>query len=375
VRAVLHKYDLPFEDRDILHDPAQRQEMNERSGQPLSPCVEVNGHMLADVSGSEVETYLLAQGLVEPTDRPVEAPIDQACEDAMRDLIGLILRPGCPLWRDANCQGRWAMQRLGWGARQACASGWCRRWATCTRHLSLVKRARRLAGRSGKVSSAFTSIPRSLPDGGLLTLSRDLARDAGLCRKKGDVSRPDDEQMYPPGGRRGLQHVRVEENLARAMEGKSRPTHFRGVTTVVAKLFNLVQPDVAVFGAKDYQQAGHREAHGARPELPAEDCRGAHPAGGRWAGDEFPEPVSHRRFARAGGYALAGAATSPAAGPQNRPGPFQPRGSKQRSSGHRTGAGGPLDYVEFFDPNTLAPVSKVTARPPGAAVSSARHAC
>jgi len=83
VRAVLHKYDLPFEDRDILHDPAQRREMNERSGQPLSPCVEVNGHMLADVSGAEVETYLLAQRLVEPTDRPVEVPVDQPCEDAM----------------------------------------------------------------------------------------------------------------------------------------------------------------------------------------------------------------------------------------------------------------------------------------------------
>ena len=74
VRAVLRKYDLPFEDRDIINDPAQRQEMIEKSGQPLSPCVEVNGHMLADVSGSEVEAYLLAQGLVQPTDRPVDGP-------------------------------------------------------------------------------------------------------------------------------------------------------------------------------------------------------------------------------------------------------------------------------------------------------------
>ncbi len=83
VRAVLRKYDLPFEDRDIINDPAQRQEMMEKSGQPLSPCVEVNGHMLADVSGSEVEAYLLAQRLVEPTDRPLEVPIDQPCADVM----------------------------------------------------------------------------------------------------------------------------------------------------------------------------------------------------------------------------------------------------------------------------------------------------
>jgi glutaredoxin len=79
VRAVFRKYDLPFEDRDIINDPTQREEMVRKSGQPLSPCVEVNGHVLADVSGSEVEAYLLAQGLVQPTDRPAEAPIDRAC--------------------------------------------------------------------------------------------------------------------------------------------------------------------------------------------------------------------------------------------------------------------------------------------------------
>jgi glutaredoxin-related protein len=83
VRAILRKYDLPFEDRDIINDPAQRQEMTERSGQPLSPCVDINGHMLADVSGSEVEAYLVAQGLVQPTDRQVDVPINQPCADAM----------------------------------------------------------------------------------------------------------------------------------------------------------------------------------------------------------------------------------------------------------------------------------------------------
>ena len=80
VRAVLRKYDLPFEDRDIINDPAQRQEMIEKTGQTLSPCVEVNGRMLPDVSGEEVEAYLLANALVSPNERAPEAPINQACD-------------------------------------------------------------------------------------------------------------------------------------------------------------------------------------------------------------------------------------------------------------------------------------------------------
>jgi glutaredoxin len=79
VRAVMRKYDLEFEDRDIINDPAQRQEMVEKSGQPLSPCVQINGHMLADVSGDEVEQYLLSQGLVRPTTREAEAPTNECC--------------------------------------------------------------------------------------------------------------------------------------------------------------------------------------------------------------------------------------------------------------------------------------------------------
>ncbi|MDE3100545.1 MAG: glutaredoxin [Verrucomicrobiota bacterium] len=79
VRAVLRKYDLPFEDRDIVNDPQQRQEMIEKSGQMLSPCVEINGHVLADVSGEEVEAWMLANHVVSPNSRPPEAPINQPC--------------------------------------------------------------------------------------------------------------------------------------------------------------------------------------------------------------------------------------------------------------------------------------------------------
>jgi monothiol glutaredoxin len=79
VRAVLQKYELPYEDRDIINDPSQRQEMVERSGQSLSPCVEVNGTMLADISGDELEQHLLTNGLVQPTDRMADAPTGRCC--------------------------------------------------------------------------------------------------------------------------------------------------------------------------------------------------------------------------------------------------------------------------------------------------------
>ena len=79
VRAVLKKYDLPYEDRDIINDPAQREEMVEKSGQMLSPCVEINGQMLADVSGEEVEAWMIARNLVQPNAAEPEAPINRAC--------------------------------------------------------------------------------------------------------------------------------------------------------------------------------------------------------------------------------------------------------------------------------------------------------
>src|SRR5688572_27838933 len=83
VRAVLRTYDLPYEDRDIINDPVQRQEMIEKSGQMLSPCVEVNGRMLPDISGDEVEAYLLANKLDEPNTRTPDAPTNQPCAHEM----------------------------------------------------------------------------------------------------------------------------------------------------------------------------------------------------------------------------------------------------------------------------------------------------
>src|SRR5207247_5451042 len=93
VRAILRKYDLPYEDRDIINDPAQRQEMIERSGQMLSPCVEINGQMLADISGEEVETYLLANGLVQTTQQAADAPTNEPCAHELPQTAPLQFRP------------------------------------------------------------------------------------------------------------------------------------------------------------------------------------------------------------------------------------------------------------------------------------------
>ena len=80
VRAVLQKYQLPYEDRDIINNPSLYAEMVEKSGQSLSPCVEINGHILADVSGDEVEAYLMKAGLVQATAAVADAPTNQACD-------------------------------------------------------------------------------------------------------------------------------------------------------------------------------------------------------------------------------------------------------------------------------------------------------
>jgi glutaredoxin len=81
VRTVMRKYSLSFEDIDIINNRTNYAEMVQKSGQPLSPCVEIDGVMLADISGEEVENYLLSNDLVKPTSAPVDAPTNAGCSD------------------------------------------------------------------------------------------------------------------------------------------------------------------------------------------------------------------------------------------------------------------------------------------------------
>jgi pantoate--beta-alanine ligase len=125
-------------------------------------------------------------------------------------------------------------------------------------HLSLVREVRKRVGIKGiVVVSIYVNPTQFAPTEDLSKYPRDLKRDFKLCREAGVniVFTPGDAEMYPGKAEGNYSTYVVEEKLSRVMEGNSRPTHFRGVTTVVAKLFNIVLPDVAVFGQKDFQQA------------------------------------------------------------------------------------------------------------------------
>jgi glutaredoxin len=87
VRAVLAKYDIPYEEKDIIKNPEYRFEMEQLSGQPLSPCVVVNGQMLADISGEDLEGYLLESGLVASSDKSTDIPLNAPCSDEQHEAM------------------------------------------------------------------------------------------------------------------------------------------------------------------------------------------------------------------------------------------------------------------------------------------------
>ena len=75
----MSKYELAYEDIDIINSQENYAEMVAKSGQPLSPCVEIDGIMLADVSGEEVEAYMMQNKLVNQTENEAESPTDRGC--------------------------------------------------------------------------------------------------------------------------------------------------------------------------------------------------------------------------------------------------------------------------------------------------------
>jgi pantoate--beta-alanine ligase len=227
-------------------------------------------------------------------------------------------------------------------------------------HLSLVKRARKLVGKKGKVVVSIYVNPTQFgPKEDLSRYPRDLKRDLKLCRTEGTdvVFVPNDEEMYPGKTTGQYSTYIVEEQLSKGMEGTSRPGHFRGVTTVVAKLFNITQPDAAVFGAKDFQQAAVIKRMARDLNFPITID----------VAPTFREPdglamSSRNKYLegdlRRQGVVLWRAIQKAQAMVKKSPVPA----ANLRAELKRLIENEPvpkLDYVEFFDPNTLEPLAKV----------------
>ena len=117
-------------------------------------------------------------------------------------------------------------------------------------HVSLIKLAAEQA--DTVVVSIFVNPTQFGPSEDFSKYPRSLEADVAACEAAGVdiVFAPTADEIYP----KGYSTFVVEEFIAKPLEGVSRPVHFRGVTTVVAKLFNIVRPDLAVFGQKDAQQ-------------------------------------------------------------------------------------------------------------------------
>jgi pantoate--beta-alanine ligase len=243
-------------------------------------------------------------------------------------------------------------------------------------HMSLVRETRKRVGKAGKVVVSIYVNPTQFgPKEDFSKYPRDLRRDLKLCREAGVdiVFTPSNKEMYPGGtgsrrcesadgprfDKRGYSTYIVEEKLSKVMEGTSRPTHFRGVTTVVAKLFNIVLPDVTVFGAKDWQQAAIIKRMVAdlnfpvkivvAPTLRERDGLAMSSRNKYLIGDLRRQAPVLWRAIQTARTAVKRSKVVPAA--------------KLKSDLKKLIKAEPdarLDYVEFFEPDTLSPVLKVT---------------
>ena len=225
-------------------------------------------------------------------------------------------------------------------------------------HLSLIRRARELSGRHGKVVvSLYVNPTQFAPHEDLAAYPRTFLHDKKLCAKaEVDVLfAPSNREMYPAG----FSTFVTEEKFSQRMEGAARPTHFRGVTTVLAKLFNIVQPTVAVFGAKDFQQAAVVQKMVEDLNFPVKIIVGPtlrEPGGLALSSrNKYLSSAQHRQ---AGSLwrAILRAREAVSAGPVPAAGLQEELRALIDS---QPGSKAKVDYIEFFDPQTLAPVEKV----------------
>ena len=229
-------------------------------------------------------------------------------------------------------------------------------------HLSLMRAARKRVGTNGKVVvSIYVNPTQFAPTEDLAKYPRDLKRDLKLLRELGVdvVFTPSDAEMYPGKFENRFSTYIVEEKLSQMMEGASRPTHFRGVTTIVAKLFNIVLPDVAVFGQKDFQQTTIIKRMVAdlnfpvrimvAPTLRERDGLAMSSRNKYLTGDLRPQAVMLWRAIQKAQAVVKKSGTVSA--------------TKLKTELKKLIENEPsarLDYLEFFEPDTLSPVSKVT---------------
>jgi pantoate--beta-alanine ligase len=223
-------------------------------------------------------------------------------------------------------------------------------------HLSLIGRARQAIGRNGRVAVSFYVNPTQFgPNEDLAQYPRDFFNDKRLCRQAGaDVFfAPSDREMYPEGF---STHV-IEDRLSQGMEGAARPGHFRGVATVVAKLFHIIQPNLAVFGAKDFQQTAvvRKMVSDLNFPLKIVVAPTEREPGGLALSSRNTRlsPDQHRQAAilwqaiqRARAAAASGAMSAA-------------RLKEQLRALIASQPEARADYIEFFDPQTLAPARQV----------------
>jgi len=226
-------------------------------------------------------------------------------------------------------------------------------------HLSLMREARRLAGRSGlALASIFVNPTQFGPTEDLARYPRDLEGDLAKCGAAGIdrvLAPADPAQIFAPGHETWVAVERVSEGLC----GASRPGHFRGVATIVAKLFNLTLPHVALFGEKDFQQlavirAMVRDLSFGIEIVGMPTVR--EPDGLALSSRNAYLSPEERQRARSLSRALFEARDAVEAGERDA------ERLRGRARERLAAAGVRVDYLEIVDPDTLAPVARAEPR-------------